>query len=221
MNSDDFEFEHAPGLPAPLPPGEYLLWQGSPDWRALAVRAFHVRKVAVYFAAMLGWRFAYLAAAPGVDPLAALRGTLPATGLALLGLALLGGLALASARSAVFSITNRRVLLRHGIALPLTLNVPFREIDAAAVVRYRDGSGSLSLTPVRGSRVGYFLNWPYVRPGRYAHPEPMLRALADIDPVARILAGALAASAAGSVPRAAAPTIGISVERAPAGALPA
>jgi hypothetical protein len=213
MKHDDFEFEHAPGLPAPLPPGEYLLWQGSPHWPALAVRAFHVRKVAVYFAVMVGWRFAYLESLPDLRALAALKGTLPATGLALVGLALLAGLAYASARSAVFSITNRRVLLRHGIALPLTLNVPFREIDAAAVVRHRDGSGSLVLTPARASRVGYLLNWPYVRPGRYAHPEPMLRALADIDPVARILAGALAAATAGSVPRAATPVIGVSTPR--------
>jgi hypothetical protein len=210
MKHDDFEFEPVPGLPAPLPPGEYLLWQGRPRWTALAVRAFHLRKVALYFALMVAWRFAYLAGTADVGTLAAIKGTLPAAGLALLGLALLAGLAFASARSAVFSITNRRVLLRHGIALPLTLNVPFREIDAAAVVRHGDGSGSIALTPASGSRVGYLLNWPYVRPARYANPEPMLRALADVEPVAQILAGALAAAAAGSVPRGTAPVIGIS-----------
>jgi hypothetical protein len=38
------------GLPGALPEGETIQWQGSPDWRSLARHAFHVRKVAVYFA---------------------------------------------------------------------------------------------------------------------------------------------------------------------------
>ncbi len=38
------------GLPGQLPPGETILWQGAPHWRALARDAFHVRGVAVYFA---------------------------------------------------------------------------------------------------------------------------------------------------------------------------
>ena len=36
----DFEFESQPGLPKPLPPGEELLWQGSPDPATLAREAF-------------------------------------------------------------------------------------------------------------------------------------------------------------------------------------
>ena len=31
----DVDFEPVPGLPAPLPAGETLLWQGAPDWRDL------------------------------------------------------------------------------------------------------------------------------------------------------------------------------------------
>jgi len=53
---DDFAFEPVPGLPEHLPRGETLLWQGSPDWRGLARSAFHVRKVAVYFAILLAWQ---------------------------------------------------------------------------------------------------------------------------------------------------------------------
>jgi hypothetical protein len=209
VNAGDFEFDHAPGIPAPLPPGEYLLWQGRPRWQALAVRAFHVRKVAAYFALMVGCRFMYLESGAASGTAAALKGTLPALALAFAGLGILLLLAFLSARSAIFSITSRRVLIRHGIALPLTLNVPFREIDAAAVMRYRDGSGNVVLTPASGARVGYLLNWPYMRPGRYAHPEPMLRALATVDDAAAVLAGALAASAAGAVPRGRAPNIAI------------
>ena len=49
----DFDFEPVPGLPAHLPEGEKLLWQGAPEWRDLAIRAFHVRKVAIYCGVLL------------------------------------------------------------------------------------------------------------------------------------------------------------------------
>jgi hypothetical protein len=41
--SGDFDFEPVPGLPAELPAGETMIWQGRPQWRSLAVRAFHIR----------------------------------------------------------------------------------------------------------------------------------------------------------------------------------
>jgi len=47
---DDFDFEHSPGIPAPLPPGEHVIWQGSPDRWEVAKSAFHIRKLALYFA---------------------------------------------------------------------------------------------------------------------------------------------------------------------------
>jgi len=51
----EFDFEPVRGLPASLPEGETLLWQGHPEWRSLALRAFHVGHVAVYFAALAAW----------------------------------------------------------------------------------------------------------------------------------------------------------------------
>ena len=54
-NHDDFAFEPIRGLPDHLPKGERLLWQGAPDWRLLAIQAFHVRKVAIYFALIAAW----------------------------------------------------------------------------------------------------------------------------------------------------------------------
>ena len=45
----EHDFEPIRGLPGPLPEGETILWQGAPDWRVLAVQAFHVRAVAIYF----------------------------------------------------------------------------------------------------------------------------------------------------------------------------
>ena len=51
--SDDIHVEPLRGLPEPLPAGERILWQGAPDWRALAVDVFHVRAVWIYGALLI------------------------------------------------------------------------------------------------------------------------------------------------------------------------
>ena len=61
----EHEWEAAPGLPSDLPPGERVVWQGAPDWKRLAIHAFHVRKVALYFALMLAVQVINLTAPEG------------------------------------------------------------------------------------------------------------------------------------------------------------
>jgi hypothetical protein len=122
--------EPVPGLPEKLPPGEQLLWQGSPRWTSLARHAFHTRKVAVYFALLILWRVAEDATS-GIDRATMLRGC---GWLALLGAtvyALLTILAFLCARGTVYSLTTRRLVIRHGIALPMSVNVPFAIIGSA------------------------------------------------------------------------------------------
>ena len=43
-------------LPAPLPVGERVIWQGKPTFKGLALRSFHIREVAIYFGLLLVWR---------------------------------------------------------------------------------------------------------------------------------------------------------------------
>ena len=50
------------GLDEPLPEGERLLWQGAPRWQSLFVHAFHGRKLAIYFGALLLLRAAFAVA---------------------------------------------------------------------------------------------------------------------------------------------------------------
>ena len=61
----EHEWEAAPGLPSALPMGERVVWQGAPDWQRLAVHAFHVRKIALYFALMLAIQAINLTAPEG------------------------------------------------------------------------------------------------------------------------------------------------------------
>ena len=54
------EYDNEPirGLPGLLPAGETILWQGAPDWRALARTAFRTRLVAGYFGMLAAWALA-------------------------------------------------------------------------------------------------------------------------------------------------------------------
>ena len=192
MSHDDFDFEPVPGLPERLPPGETMLWRGRPCWRGLALRVFHLRKVAIYFTILLAWQGTAAVYDGGTlaDAMLAMLTVLP---IALAGLGILAGLALLYARSTIYTITSRRVVMRFGIALPMTVNLPFSKVDAAALRRGGDGSGDIPLALKGPDKIAHPALWPFARPGHYRRPQPMLRALAAPEAVAGILAGALKA----------------------------
>ncbi len=172
-----------------LPEGERLLWQGKPEWRGLALRAFHVKSVILYFSALL---VLHLATSwwSGAD----LASTVTSGAWLLIpmvsGPALLALFAWLSCRTTHYAITNRRVLMRFGIALPITLNIPFRQVSAAALKLYEDGTGDIPLT-ASDNQLAYILLWPHVRPWHFKSAEPMLRAVPRAAEVAETLASAL------------------------------
>ena len=173
-----------------LPEGERLIWQGRPDARGIALRVFHLRLVVAYFAALFTTRVAIGAFGhqPWPDAVAA------ASGLAIplaAAVAILCGLAFLYSRTTRYSVTNRRVLLQYGAVLPMTLNIPFRQVANAAVRKYPDGSGDLPLAVVSEQRLAFLLLWPHVRPWRLTRVEPMLRCVPDAPRVAVLLAKAL------------------------------
>ncbi len=191
----EYEYEEIRGLPGRLPPGESIVWQGAPSWRVLARRVFHIRTVAVYFAALIVVRGvaavvldeASLATAVGSAFL-----LLP-VGLAALGL--LAGLAWLHARTTVYTVTDRRIVLRFGIAVQLAVNLPFREIGGAALMQLPDGFGEIPVQTTGDGRLAYLHMWPHVRPGAFKHPEPMLRCVPNATEVAERLTQAWAADA--------------------------
>lgn len=178
-----------------LPRDENLLWQGRPDARALAIRVFHVRLVAAYFVLLFAariaidvsdgrpWSDAVIAASQLAVPLA-------------VAMLLLCGLALLYSRTTRYSVTNRRLLLQFGAVLPMTLNIPFRQIASAAVKEYADGSGDLPISVVSEQRLAFLLLWPHVRPWRLTKVEPMLRCVPNAQHVAGLLTSALTAAPA-------------------------
>jgi len=185
--------EPTPGLPGPLPEGERLLWQGAPAWRSLARRALHTRKLGFYFGLLVAWRAA--SALHAGEPLSAALTSAAWLALpALAALGLLGLLAWLMARSTVYTLTSRRLVMQIGVALPMTLNIPYRVVERAALKVHADGTGDIPLSLVEGERMSYVILWPHARPWHMARAEPMLRAVPDAAHVGEILAEALTAS---------------------------
>lgn len=189
----EHDFEPVRGLPGELPAGERLVWQGAPDWWPLAQRAFHLRSVSVYFGLLMAWR-GIAASLDGASPAASVQSALQLAPIAILALVLLCGLAALTARTTVYTITTKRVVLRFGIALTKAINIPFAIIDSAALKGFSDKSGDLALTLTAPNTINYFLLWPHARPWKLARPQPTMRALADAAGVAAQLAEALKAA---------------------------
>lgn len=190
----EHEFEAAPGLPEALPAGEKMLWQGGPDWRMLAREALHTRFIAAYFGVLIVWRGAGVLASGGSvgDVTLSMLWPLPVAAAAL-GLLLL--IAWLMARTTVYTITDKRVVMRVGVVLSITFNLPLSQIEAAGLHAQANGRGDINLTLTETDRIAYLHLWPHVRPWRLKRTQPMLRCLPQAVSVAATLASALADSA--------------------------
>ena len=179
------------GLPEALPAGERILWQGAPEWHALARRALHLWKVALYCIILLAWNAtaAVMGGATIGDAFVHTMWILPLPMLAVGILAVLGWL---YARTTVYTLTNRRLVIRSGVALPMAVNLPFSTIKSASLKTYGDGTGDIPFVLAGDDRVAYAQLWPNVRPWHFNTPQPMLRAVPDATNVAQIVGRALA-----------------------------
>lgn len=190
------EAERAAGLTKPLPPAERILWQVRPAPRAMAARIFHLHGVATYFAlaaaavALAAWR----GGRPPGQAIAEASLLLP---FALASLGLLAILGRMTARATTYTLTNRRLILHIGIAYEMTVSVPLSAIRGAGLRRRADGSGDVVLSVKDAGGAGYVALWPHVRAWTFWRPQPMLRALPDVEAAAELIGDALVAFNAG------------------------
>ena len=190
--------QYIDGILEPLPDGERLLWQGRPinGW-TFACRVFRVRLLMVYFAVLLMSRAGWLLSS-GSSADHAFTSTLILLPFAAMAVGLLVLISWLMARTTIYAITDHRVVKRIGIALPITINIPFSSIGSAGLKPYLDGTGDIPIALSSGDRIAYLNLWPHARPWRFASTEPMLRAVPNAKEVASILAAALAAHLARS-----------------------
>ena len=178
------------GLPGPVPSDERILWQGSPNWRSLAAHAFHTNKIAVYLLVMLGWVAASTYYDTASLPMVLTALSLPVL-LSVICLGVLYLMAWLSARTTIYTLLTKRVVIKFGLALPMTINLPFKLVEGAGLRHYADGTGDIPLAFGGPSRLAYLHLWPHARPWKLVRPEPMLRSLNEPDLVADLIRQAI------------------------------
>lgn len=185
MSHDDFQIEPVEGLPELPPEGEQILWQGRPSWWALAVESLNLYWVIGYFAILTLWRFGSVV---DLMPMGqAIGASMPFVILGVVVCALLMLVAYVQARATMYTVTNRRVAMRIGAALNVTLNLPYTEIGNAMLDLRRKGTGTIAFKTLGKTKLSYLVCWPHVRPWHWNPTEPALRCIPDAERVAGMI----------------------------------
>lgn len=186
MSVAEHEDEPVRGLPAYLPDGERLIWRGEPDFKVMARRVFHVRSVTIYIAILLAAHMG-VQLYNGGDLVSVALGSSWMLGLGAAAIGILALLAWAYTRSTVYTLTDKRLVLRFGVALPMMVNLPLQILGSADLRRYGDGSGDIMLTLAQKKNLSYTLLWPNIKPWQFKPVVPALRCLPQVDDVAATL----------------------------------
>jgi hypothetical protein len=173
----EYDNEPVRGLPEELPEGEHIIWQGGPDWKSMALSALHIRLTIIYFAVIVA-----IALFKG-DVLTAAA----VTGLGAIAISLFTLFAWGVERTTVYTLTNKRIVLRIGVALNKCINIPLGQIESANLKSLKRSHGNIVFDLKGMPRLGYIMLWPHVRSLRVIRPRPMLRAVPEANRVAALL----------------------------------
>lgn len=188
MHHDDFKFEPVRGLPEALPADEHIIWQGAPNALRLAKDAWGLNWIIGYFVLLALWRVGV--SSTMVTLTEAMGHGIPfLLGGALAGL-IIYGIAYVQARSTVYTLTNKRVAMRIGAALTMTLNLPYTSIGNADLGTRKSGLGTLTFELIGDTRLSYLMTWPHVRPWYITRTQPAFRSIPNAAHVAQLFAEA-------------------------------
>lgn len=178
--AEEHDYEPVPGLPGRLPEGERIVWQGRPESQLFARHVMKSRWLVGYFALLMAW--AVVAALYDGRTFGSIIFSVSVLGL--LGALLIGLCELYAwgvKKTTLYTITNRRIVMRIGAALSVTLNIPFSQVAAVNRTEFENGTGTLTIQLLDEQRFSWLVLWPHARPWRFAEPEPALRCIPEID----------------------------------------
>ena len=189
----EHDFEPVPGLPAQLPAGETVLWQGRPDQAAVLRHVVRIRWIMAYFVVTAIWTVAVgINDGTSLGVILASLTWVATAGLLVFALAWL--FARGVSRTSLYTLTNKRIVMRIGIALSASFNLPFTQIVSASIRPGMKDTGdiALGLTPGHGLTSAVF--WPHQKGGVWRPLEPQMLCVPQVERVAELLADVLEAS---------------------------
>ncbi|MBU4527855.1 MAG: PH domain-containing protein [Hoeflea sp.] len=189
----EHDYEPVPGLPARLPEGEYILWQGAPSSAAVSRHVLKTRWIAGYFAVLVAWNIS-AGLYDGRQPSEILFSSGALAILSTIGIGLMEAFAWGVQKTTLYTITNKRIVMRIGVALSATFNLPFTRIVSADMREGKNGVGDIALTLLPGDRLSWLVFWPHVRGFRKGALMPQMICLKDVAIAGNVLAAALAST---------------------------
>ncbi|MBC7284970.1 photosynthetic complex putative assembly protein PuhB [Hoeflea sp.] len=189
----EHDYEPVPGLPARLPEGEYILWQGAPSSAAVSRQVLKTRWIAGYFAVLVAWNIT-AGLYDGRLPSEILFSSGALAILSTIGVGLMEAFAWGVQKTTLYTITNKRIVMRIGVALSATFNLPFTRIVSADMREGKNGVGDIALTLLPGDRLSWLVFWPHVRGFRKGALMPQMICLKDVAIASNVLAAALAST---------------------------
>jgi len=136
--------------------------------------------LAWYFAGMMLLQATYLLGEPERN---VFKPLLLSFVLSSMALAILSLMAWLTASTAMYTLTNKRVVMRIGVVLTLTFNLPLRMLAGASIKTNADGTGDIALKLAGNDHIAWLNLWPHARPWVLRHPEPSLRCIANVSEV--------------------------------------
>jgi hypothetical protein len=186
----EHEIEPLPGLPGVPPAGEVVLWQGRPSSALVARHLLKVRWIVGYFLILASW--ALVAGLNDGQPTGGILFSVAVlTALAGVLIGMIELFAWAVEKTTLYTITTERVVMRFGVAISMTLNLPFRQIDSVSLAKIGEKAGVIAIALLPGQRLSWLIQWPHVRGFRFSKPEPSLIFLADAEKAAKVLSAAV------------------------------
>ena len=144
-----------PGLPGPLPPGEEMVWQGVPNWRNLARNMFYTRWIGAYFG-IIALALGMMTRFDEGSLETAIVTAIPVVFFGVLTVCILSLLAWIGARATIYTITNRRIIMRVGAAFTKFIDIPFNVIESVGLKVTHSGFGNISIKLKPGNNIPYF-----------------------------------------------------------------
>ena len=92
--------------------------------------------------------------------------------------------------STIYTVTNKRIVLKIGAALPISYNIPFKQISSVDLKSY-GVKGSIAISLLGDNKISYLSCWPHVRPWHFSKPCPSLLFLDNIEEVSQIIKKAM------------------------------
>ena len=185
INQVEEELEPQYGLPEVLPKEERVLWQGKPNLPSTMKRIFLFKFITVYFLILIS--FSFVIELNGFDFLSATASASWNVVMSVFCLIVMALMANLICSTTVYTVTNKRVVMRIGILLTLTFNIPFKEIDSADLKNYTDETGDISLRLKPPTKIAFVHLWPHCRFISFAHPCPTLRCVPKATKLADII----------------------------------